>query len=208
MCSQESEQTLRSIMDAVQSNDPINTLYNIGPTAPLIIDYKERNHLFAFSHDTVSLQIEDMGNFYIPANIWVQIDFTTGARLTPSASAVILVRATDDLIIPTPVTPAVNTAIVAYSGNPTQTAAAAADTLYKFGAGGMSTISHVVIQNNTGSNVLYAFDQSTTGSTNMVYVLATGQTIFWDRFVTVLHFSSAAQQSFGGSSGITVEGFL
>ena len=102
---------------------------------------------------------------------------------------------------------AVGSALAAFSGNPTQTAAAGADTSYKFGSAGTTSFNHGVIQNNTGSNIFYAFDQSTTVSTNMVYVLATGQTIFWDRAGTVLHFSSAAQQNFGGQTGITVEAF-
>lgn len=103
--------------------------------------------------------------------------------------------------------PALGAAVAAYGSNPAQTAAAAADTQYKWGAAGNTAVNHVAIQNNTGSNVLYAFDQSTTVSQNAVYVLSAGQIVFWDRTVTILHFSTAAQQSFGGSAGITVEGF-
>lgn len=102
---------------------------------------------------------------------------------------------------------AVGTALAAFSGNPAQTAAAGADTLYKFGGGGTTSFNHCAIQNNTTANVFYAFDQSSVTAANAIYVLASGQTVFWDRKGTTLHFSSAAQQNFGGQSGITVEAF-
>lgn len=102
---------------------------------------------------------------------------------------------------------AVGTALAPYGSNPTQTAAAGVDTLYKFGTGGTTSFNHVSGQNNTAVNAYLAFDQSTTVSGDQVYVLAPGQAFSFDRAGTVLHFSSPTPQSFGGQSGITVEAF-
>ena len=90
--------------------------------------------------------------------------------------------------------------------NPTQTAAAGADTAFSFG-NGTTTMNHAAIQNNTAANIFVAFDQSSITSGNMIYTLTPGQFMMWDRPYTTIHFSSAAQQNFGGQTGITVEGF-
>lgn len=99
------------------------------------------------------------------------------------------------------------TALVPYGSNPTQTAASGADTLYKFGASGTTPFGHFQGQNNTPANVYLAVDASTTVSGNAVYVIAPGGSFAFDRQGSVLHFSSPAQQAFGGQSGITVEAF-
>ncbi len=89
------------------------------------------------------------------------------------------------------------------SGNPTQTAAAGADTQFKW----QGQINHICIQNNSTINFNYAFDQDSTASGNAIYVLAPGAFIEWDRLCTSLHCSTASQVNFGGTSGITIEGF-
>jgi len=208
MCSDVTEKLLQRILDAVDNNDNIDSTYSISASQPLIIDYKERKYLFVRSSTNFTLSLEDIGSLPVPANTWVNLSYQQGIRLVPSVAATVLVRATDNYIHPDRVPSAVGSAIAAYSGNATQTATGAADTPFKFGTNGNTVVSHCVIQNNTGSNITYAFDQSATVSTNMVYILATGQTIFWDRSFTALHFSSAAQQNFGGASGISVEAFL
>src|SRR5579883_3667039 len=95
----------------------------------------------------------------------------------------------------------------AYAGNPTQTAAAS-DTVFKWGDGTLA-VEHVSIQNNTGANILYSFDVSTTQAGAAVYVLASGlPPAVWDRHCLALHLQSAAQQPINqGSTGIVVEGF-
>lgn len=102
---------------------------------------------------------------------------------------------------------ALGSAVAAYGSNPSQTAAAAADTSFKWGVSGTTTVNHISIMNNTAASIYYAFDQSSVTSGNAIYVLTAGQIAFWDRSVTTLHVSSAAQQNFGGQSGITIEGF-
>jgi hypothetical protein len=180
---------------------------------PYRLDYKGHNYVYITSQITANLSVEDLATVTALANTWTDISFQEGSQLKYAdngiTGATFTVRATDTRL-PTDQRsgPMVGIAAGAYPNNPTQTAAAGADTLYNWGTNGTRQVQHTVIQNNTGSNISYAFDQSTATGTNQIYVLATGSTIFWDRAVTTLHFASAAQQSFGSSSGITVEGFL
>lgn len=102
------------------------------------------------------------------------------------------------------------TAIPAYADNPNQTAAASADTEFKWGSDGTRSVEHVSIQNNTGSNILYSFDVPTTTAGAAVYVLASGlPPAVWDRHCLSLHLQSAAQQPIndGSTAGIVIEGF-
>lgn len=186
--------------------------YMISATQPYVIDYKERQLLYGWSPNPLILSVEDIGFLGIPANTWVNLQYQQSMRLFPEVSQTstipFFVRATDYYIYPSGL-PAATIAVAPFGSNPAQTAAGGADTLYKFGPAGTIPVNHVVIQNNTGSSIFYAFDQSTvTPATNQIYTLANAATIFWDRSVSVLHFSSAAQQSFNGQTGITVEGFL
>ncbi len=180
---------------------------------PYVVDYKGHSRVYLLSQITAVLQVEDLATITALANTWTDISFDEGSQVKYSdggtAGATFTVRATDSRYPNTQNSgPMVGLAHPAYPSNPTQTAAGAADTVYKWGTNGTRQVQHAVIQNNTGANISYAFDQSSTVGTNQIYTLATGNIIFWDRAVTALHFSSAAQQSFGGASGITVEGFL
>ena len=185
----------------------------ISSVNPYMVDYKGHKHVYLLSQVTAVLVSEDLVALTALANTWTDISLQQGSRLTyadgGTTGAKFTVRATDTRLVTAQQSgPMVGLAAGAYPSNPTQTAAGAADTQYKWGANGLRQVQHVVLQNNTGSNISYAFDQSTATGTNQIYTLATGNTIFWDRAVSILHFASAAQQSFGGSSGITVEGFI
>lgn len=130
-----------------------------------------------------------------------------GSAVTQPANISQWAGATPSVSNPVYASLALGSAVAAYGSNPSQTAASAADTSFKWGAGGTTTVNHISIQNNTAASIYYAFDQSSVTSGNAIYVLAAGQVAFWDRAVTTLHVSSAAQQNFGGQSGITIEGF-
>lgn len=108
---------------------------------------------------------------------------------------------------PVPVSGAVNTALTPYASNPAQTAASAADTLYKWGASGTTSGTRLALQNNSTVNVLYAFDSDSTASASQVYTLVPGDYIFWERSFTVFHCHTSSQVSFGGLTGITIEAF-
>jgi hypothetical protein len=90
--------------------------------------------------------------------------------------------------------PATSRALIAPWGtNPAQTAASAADTLYKWGATGTTTVLAILLQNKSGSDVRFAIDKASGPGT---FVLADGQFAYIDvgAPISVLHLSTAAQQ--------------
>lgn len=193
----------------------------IGSTVGYIVDYGEYKYLYVLCASAITLNGSNGTTIAVTANQWVNINLPRGTVLTVSGGSdvsptYVWVRRCD---VPLPgfivasvsntasVSLAVGSALSAYPSNPTQTAAAGADTVYNFGSAGTTKFSHVMGQNNTGVNILLAFDQSTTVSGNEVYTIAPTQFFTFDRNGTTLHFSSASQQSFGGTTGITVEGF-
>lgn len=101
----------------------------------------------------------------------------------------------------------VGTALAAWSSQPTQTAAAGADTVLKFGSAGTTSPNHISLQNNNTINWFYAFDQDSTASTSQVYILAPGQFAWLDRSFAQFHCHSSSQVSIGGTSGFTIEAF-
>ena len=184
----------------------------ISATVPYTLDYRSRSYLYILSTTSLRLSVEDVAIVPIVANVWTELCFQEGQRLfAPDNTAAVhfLVRATNT---PLNVLPQsgfhVGIAEPAYSGNATATASSGVDTPYQWGTNGTRQVQHVVLQNNSGQSVFYAFDQSTTVTTNQIYTLATSDTIFWDRAVTVLHLSSATSVNFGTLTGLTVEGFL
>ena len=101
----------------------------------------------------------------------------------------------------------VGAALTPWTSQPTQTAAAAADTMLKFGSSGTTPFTHISIQNNGTINFVYSYDADSTAAGAKVYVLVPGQHVWEDRLASVLHCHSAAQVNFGGDTGITVEAF-
>lgn len=99
------------------------------------------------------------------------------------------------------------TALADWTSQPVQTAALGADTILKFGTAGTASPTHCSIQNNSGVNFYFSFDQDSTAATAKVYCLQPGQFAVFDRSFTQFHCHTPSQVSFGGSSGITVEAF-
>lgn len=93
--------------------------------------------------------------------------------------------------------------IAPWSSNPAQTAGSAADTQYKFGSLGTTTVLAILLQNKTGADLRFAVDAASSANT---FVLADGQFIYIDTGapITVLHLSSAAQQYVNSSSNVGV----
>lgn len=130
------------------------------------------------------------------------------ASMTPVASNVSQVNgAAISATNPLPASLAVGSALAPWGSNPAQTAAAAADTPYKFGGGGSTPGTRCIVQNNTNININLAFDVDSTLSTSAVYTLVPGQMLSFDRSFTVLHFNSASQKTFLGPGGIAIEAF-
>ena len=185
---------------------------SIGATTPYVLDYRNRNYLYILSPVSLRLSVEDIAIISVPANQWTELCYQEGQRIFAPDNATalqFLIRATNSPMNVLPPTGShVGLVYPAYSGNPTATANAAADTLFKWGTNGLTQVQHLVIQNNSGQNFFYAFDQDSTASTGQIYTLVNGGIIFWDRAVTVLHNSSASSVSYGGQTGVTIEGFL
>jgi hypothetical protein len=205
--------TLRKLYDERTGLRPsFNTMVGLSSTVSWSLDYRGRKYVYIFSAQTLSLSLEDLGNLNVAAGMWVNISFRAGTIILATGQSNLIyvaVKQTDDPLPPTPgtIVSAVAAALATPSSNPTQTANAAADTTFKFGANGTTQFNHCSIQNNTNANVIYAFDQDSTKAGDAIYVLTAGQLVKWDRAGTILHFNTAAQQNFGGTSGITVEAF-
>ena len=191
---------------------PFDIMIGLSSTVGWSLDYRDRKYVFIFSAQTLSLNLGDLGNLNLPAGTWTNISFRPGTIITATGQTnlvYVAIKQSDDSLpsAPKSTVPAVATALVTPSSNPAKTAAGAADTLFKFGANGTTQFNHFTIQNNTGSSITYAVDQDSTAATSMVHVLTAGTEVTRDRAGTVLHFNSAAQQNFGGATGITVEAF-
>jgi hypothetical protein len=210
MCTDSQHKEKIDLLKQLVGNSPIDGTYQISSTRPYSLDYKERKYIYLWSTHDLTLSLEELGNLPISAGNWINLSLSPGMRIfavNQTTLVPVFIRCTDDQIDVPDTIQGIKSPITPYASNPTQTAAAGADTLYTFGTFGNTVFNHVSGQNNTAANVYLAFDQSTTVSGNQVYVIAPGQAFNFDRSGTVLHFSSPSQVAFGGTSGITIEAF-
>jgi hypothetical protein len=104
------------------------------------------------------------------------------------------------------VAPAASGYVSAYGSNPANTGTANTDATFKWGALGSTSVNHLMIQNNSTSNVLWDLDTATTSASP---IIAPGQTIFFDVQTTVVHLQSAtANVPINAASGLIVRGWL
>jgi hypothetical protein len=90
------------------------------------------------------------------------------------------------------------TLVSPYPGNPTETAAAAADTIFSWGAAGTTAIQWLLLSNNSGGALNYALNTSTT---TIVDTLADGQKLFLEAVqILSLHLSTASQINLNGDT--------
>lgn len=92
---------LDQIRQLLTPRDPIDAMYQIELAKPLVIDYKERRHLFIFSANSLTLTVEDFGTLSVSANTFTNIGgFPQGTRLTPTQTSPtpVFVRATDETV--------------------------------------------------------------------------------------------------------------
>lgn len=85
---------------------------------------------------------------------------------------------------------------VALSSPPTQTNSGS-DTTFTFS----KQVNCVIIQNNTGSNVNFAFDGAASAGS---LLLATGQTFIYAKRVTAVHLYTSSAQNVNGTSGSNI----
>lgn len=77
--------------------------------------------------------------------------------------------------------------------SPAATTNAGSETVYTFS----QYINNVLIQNNTGSDVALAFDQTATAGS---FTLADGQTLIYSKRILTVHLFTAGAQAVNGSS--------
>lgn len=90
------------------------------------------------------------------------------------------------------------------AANSSNAAALTATTDYSFKWGTDSipqSVNHIMLQNNTGSNIQWDLDTAATAGSP---VLATGQTIFIDVSTTVLHLYAAGTPNVNGTSASNI----
>lgn len=185
----------------------------IGLNIDYVLQYFNRTYCYCYSNTAFTLKISNGAQQNVPANVWTLINYPQGSHLTvlggsDAAPINCIIRSCDvPLTNASGTFPTVGAPITPWTGNPTQTAAAAADTVFAFGPGGDTPFNHFYVQNNSGANITFSVDKDSTASTTPIIVLATGQLYTADRTGTALHFNSAAQKSFQGAGGITVEAF-
>ena len=94
----EDRQTVKS---ALEERPQITYRGFISDVQPLLLNFKDRKHLFIFSPTALSFLPEDLGIMAIPAATWTNITFEPGFRCftqgTPNGIQVYL-KATDEII--------------------------------------------------------------------------------------------------------------
>ena len=106
MCSEQQHTEIKAELDAIKKavqstakKPPIDATPQISTTQPLIVDYKERRHLFLWSPNNLTLTVEDIGTLTVTSNTWYNIGYPPGFRLTPvsqSSLVPVFLRATDE----------------------------------------------------------------------------------------------------------------
>lgn len=83
---------------------------------------------------------------------------------------------------------------------------ATTDYSFKWGTGGNESVNHIMLQNNSGADLHWDLDTAATAGSAL---LPSGQTLFIDVTVTVLHLYAAGTPNVNGSSAnnIVVKGW-
>ena len=71
----------------------------ISATVPIIVDYRDRKHVYLFTQNTLTLTLEDMGTLAVTAGTWADISFRPGMNIFAQSQASIVyvdVLQTDD----------------------------------------------------------------------------------------------------------------
>lgn len=106
MCSKEDHVEQLALLERIEKavlstakRPPIDSSPQISASQPLVIDYKDRRHLFLISANALTFTVEDLGTLTVAQNTWTNIGYQEGMRLVPTAQATLVpvfVRATDE----------------------------------------------------------------------------------------------------------------
>jgi hypothetical protein len=105
MCTDDQHQEkltlLQQIKNRLDTRNNIDDTPLVSTVRPLVIDFKDRKHLFIWSANAITFSLEDLGQIAITANTWTNISFQQGMRLVPASQTTpvsVFVRATDETI--------------------------------------------------------------------------------------------------------------
>lgn len=176
--------------------DPLTDSLLLTDTRDWQVDYRERKHIYLWSPTGVGLSIEDLGTFNLPAEEWTLFDMQPGTRVlapayTSSAPVFIFARYTDELLPEKTADIAGSGYVTFTSTTPTATTAGTATT-FTF----IHEINYVTLQNNGPVSINYDFNQSATSGS---LILATGQTLFYNKKTTTVSILSASGTAVNGT---------
>lgn len=110
MCSDEQHRQKIAALERINKNlellisgrRPLEQTYSISDSQGVILDYKNRKHLYIYSQTSITLIIDQIiGNISISAKIWTNIDYEQGTKIFTSGTAApinVQIRATDEVI--------------------------------------------------------------------------------------------------------------
>ena len=84
---------------AAGNRKPFFATLAISATIPLVLDYRDRKHIFMYSATALTLTLEDIGSLAVNANTWADISFRPGLNIfaqSQVASVFVLIMQTDD----------------------------------------------------------------------------------------------------------------
>lgn len=93
--------TIRRMLESYEDKDRhIDQYYQISSNAPLILDYKNRRYLFAWSPSNLTCSAT-LGFITLNANAWTNISLGEASQLVPQTTSVtqVLVRATNEKLV-------------------------------------------------------------------------------------------------------------
>ena len=213
MCSDFEHKILDRLDTIINGTTNIDHTYQLSASSPYILDYKERKYVYVWTTSYLTLSLEELGTFPVPAGSWMNLSLTPGMRIfaTNQTNLVpIFVRCTDTAIENQAGTGStiISSEYVEESGYialvlpPTQTNAGT-ETILTFA----QQVNHVTIENHTAANINYSFDETCTAGS-----LLLPPTYQHDKAkqVNTVHILTTAAQNINGSTAgnIVVRGAL
>lgn len=97
----EIREILKELKTAQKARPNIDKIEQISAYNPLVLDYKNRYHIFLWSPNTLTLSLEDLGTMTLTQYVWTNLSFMTGFRIFATGQATLVpiyVRCTDQTV--------------------------------------------------------------------------------------------------------------
>lgn len=95
------ETAARLYRERTNTREPFYETVGISSSAPIVLDYRDRKHIFIWSANSLTISLEDIGTLSLSANAWTNISFRPGLNLlaTGQSSVVyVLIKQTDETV--------------------------------------------------------------------------------------------------------------